>query len=168
MQGRFAANCVTLFQMYIITLTPATAVWSSCSLCLFRCSVRSYTPTVAGRLLQAVFLREWRPSWSIPGPRSLRHWYVAAHLLVLWVRIPPGLMDVCLFVLCVVRKRSLSRASHSSRILPIVKCFTECDCEASLTRRPWPTNGCYATGRKPLFENVWSTLGWVLQSRPIT
>ena len=124
MQGCFTAKCVTLFQMYIITLTPATAVWSSCSLCLSHCSVRSYTPTVASLLLQAVFLRERRPSWSTPGPRSLRHWYVVAHLLVLWVRIPPGLMDVCLFVLCVFRKSSLRRANHSSRILPTVKYFT--------------------------------------------
>jgi hypothetical protein len=37
-------------------------------------------------------------------PRRLRRRSAAAHLLGLWVRIPPGSMDVCLlWVLCVVR-----------------------------------------------------------------
>ena len=48
-------------------------------------------------------------------PRS-----VAARLLRLWVRIPPGGMDICLLsVLCIVSWRSLRRADQSSRgVLP--------------------------------------------------
>ena len=64
MKGCLKANSVTFFQRYTITLTPANAVWSSCSLCLSHWSVPSYTPTVAGLLLQAVFIRERRPLWS--------------------------------------------------------------------------------------------------------
>jgi hypothetical protein len=41
------------------------------------------------------------------------------------------------------------RADHSSRgVLPSVVCLIECDCEASIMRRPWPTKGCYAIGKK--------------------
>lgn len=167
MQGCLAANSVTFFQMYTITLTLATAVWSSCSLWLSRCSVRFYTPTVEGLLLQAVFLRERRLYGRSQWPRILRRRYAAAYLLLFWVRILPVLMNICLFVLCIVRKRSLLLADHSSTVLPIAKCFIECDCEASIKRRPWPTNGCRAMGRKPLWENVWSTMEWFLQSRPI-
>jgi hypothetical protein len=52
-------------------------------------------------------------------------------------------MDVCLlWVLCVVRLRSLRRADLSSRgILPSVVCLTDCDHESSTTRRPLPTGG---------------------------
>jgi len=48
-------------------------------------------------------------------------------------------MDVCLlWVLCVVKYRSLHQADHSSRgILLSVMCLNECDCEASIMRRTW-------------------------------
>ena len=54
--------------------------------------------------------------------RGLRRRSTAARLLRLWVRIPPGGMDVCLLgVLCVVRYRSLRRIDHSSGgVLPTV------------------------------------------------
>ena len=49
-------------------------------------------------------------------PRGLRRRSAAALLLRSWVRIPPVGMDVCLlWVLCVVRQRSLRRADHSPR-----------------------------------------------------
>jgi len=55
-------------------------------------------------------------------PRGLRRRSATARLLRLWVRIPTGGMDVCLlWVLCVVRQRSLRRADHSSSgVLPTV------------------------------------------------
>ena len=56
-------------------------------------------------------------------PRGLRRRSAATHLLSLWVRFPAGVwMDVCLlWLLCVVRYRSLRRADHSSRgVLPTV------------------------------------------------
>jgi hypothetical protein len=51
-------------------------------------------------------------------------------------------MDVSLLcVSCVVRYRSLGRVDHSSRgVLLNVVC--QCDCEASIMKRPWPTKGC--------------------------
>jgi hypothetical protein len=61
-------------------------------------------------------------------------------------------MYVCLmWVLCVVRWRSLRRADHSSReVLPSVVCLNECDRETSIIGRPWPTLGCCAIGKKGL------------------
>ena len=48
-----------------------------------------------------VLLDDWcRSQW----PRDLRRRSAAARLLRLWVRIPPGDMNVCLLrVLCIVR-----------------------------------------------------------------
>jgi len=53
--------------------------------------------------------------------------------------IPAGALNFCLlWMLCVVRYRSLPRADHPSReILPSVVCHN-CDCAASIMR-PWPT-----------------------------
>jgi len=49
-------------------------------------------------------------------PCSLRHGYAAAHLLGLWFQIPSMGMNVCLlWVLYVVRYRSLHWVDHSSR-----------------------------------------------------
>ena len=55
---------------------------------------------------------------------------------------PTGGMDVCLlWVLSVVRKRSLPRVDHSSRgVLPTVL-LVVCYLETSWMRRPWPTGG---------------------------
>jgi hypothetical protein len=40
----------------------------------------------------------------------------------------------------------MRRADQSSRgVLPSVACL-ECDSEASIMRRPWPTRGCYVMG----------------------
>jgi hypothetical protein len=56
-------------------------------------------------------------------------------------------MSVCCecCVLCVVRYRSVLGADHSSRV-------PECDGEASIMRRPWPTRGCCAMGEKIPWE----------------
>ena len=61
-------------------------------------------------------LKEIRSHW----PRGLRLRSAAARLLKLWVRIPPGDMEVCLLrVLCFIRQRSLRRADHSPKgVLP--------------------------------------------------
>jgi hypothetical protein len=56
-------------------------------------------------------------------------------------------MDVCLlWVFCVVRQRSLYSAAHSSRgvlqsvvCVCVCVCVSECDREASIMKRPWPT-----------------------------
>ena len=38
---------------------------------------------------------------------------------------------------------SLRRADHSSRgVLPSVVCLFECDCDATIMLRHWPTGGC--------------------------
>jgi hypothetical protein len=53
---------------------------------------------------------------------------------------------------CVLSGRCLSRADHSSRgVLPSVLCLNECDREAPIRRRPWPTGVCGPTGSKSRF-----------------
>jgi len=61
-------------------------------------------------------------SWFL-GPRGVRRGSAAAGLLGLRIRITPG---ICLlWVLCVVRLRSLRRAGHSSRgVLQSVVCLS--------------------------------------------
>jgi hypothetical protein len=52
-------------------------------------------------------------------------------------------MSCLLCVVCVVTSRSLRRADRSSRrVLSCMVCRTAFDCEASATRRLWPTRGC--------------------------
>jgi hypothetical protein len=46
----------------------------------------------------------------------------------------------------VVRYRSLRRADHPSRGVLRECGVSECDREASIFRRPWPTSGCCASG----------------------
>jgi hypothetical protein len=93
----------------------------------------------------------------------LRRRSAAARLLGLRVRIPLGAwMSVCceccvlsgrglLWMLCVVRQRSLRRADHPSRgVLPTVVCLAECDREAKTMKRPRSTRGCCAMEKKYL------------------
>jgi hypothetical protein len=62
---------------------------------------------------------------------------------------PAGGIDICLLrLLCVVRQRFLLWADDSSRgVLPSVVCPTECDREALIIRKPWPSRGCRAIKR---------------------
>jgi hypothetical protein len=86
-------------------------------------------------------LTSWRRShW----PRGLRRRSVAACLLGLWVRIPPGAWMFVCCECCVLSGRSLceeliTRPEESYRLWCVV-----CDLETSWTRRPWPTGGCRA------------------------
>jgi hypothetical protein len=73
-------------------------------------------------------------------PRCLRRGSTAVRLLGLWVRIPP---DAWMFVSCELCMLSgtglcdglITRPEESNRV-------SECDREASIMRRPWPTNDC--------------------------
>jgi len=74
---------------------------------------------------------------------------MAAWLLGLWVRIPPGAwMSVCCEC-CVLSGRGLcdeliTRPENSYRLW----CVVVCDLETSWIRRPWPALGRSATGKK--------------------
>jgi hypothetical protein len=46
----------------------------------------------------------------------------------------------------------------SRGVLPSVVCLSECDREASILRKPWPTRGCYVIGIKSLFYLVINSL----------
>ena len=52
---------------------------------------------------------------------------------------------VCLQVEVSAAGLSLVRRSPTERGV------SECDCEASITRRPWPSRGCCATKKKVTF-----------------
>jgi hypothetical protein len=68
-------------------------------------------------------------------PRGPRRGSAAARLLGLWVLIPPGAWMSVLSVLCCQRS-------------PTECGVSECDREASMMRRPWPTRGCCAMGEE--------------------
>jgi hypothetical protein len=74
---------------------------------------------------------------------------VAARLLGLWIRIPPGVWMFVCFGCCVFSGRSLcdeliTRTEESYRLWSVVVC----DLETSWMTRPWPTEGCYAKRKK--------------------
>jgi len=60
---------------------------------------------------------------------------------------PAGYMDVCLFWMCVISEVSPSGWSLVQSC-PAERDVSECDREASINRRPWPTRGCCAMERK--------------------
>jgi hypothetical protein len=80
-------------------------------------------------------------------PRGLRRWSAAARLLGLLVRIPPGAwMSV---VSVAYWQVEFSATSWSLVQRSPTECgVCECDREASTMRRPWPTGGCQAIGKK--------------------
>ena len=75
---------------------------------------------------------------------------MAAHLLGLWVRILLGCG--CLsFVGVVCGPAEVSATDRSLIQRSPTECgVSECDREASTLRRPCPTRGCHAMGKKPL------------------
>ena len=68
----------------------------------------------------------------MPVPARTKCLSAAARLLKLWVRIPP---------LYVVRYRPVRRADHSFTGVLLSVRVSECDGDASVLRRPWPTGG---------------------------
>ena len=85
--------------------------------------------------------------WS-HWPRGVGYESAAPCYLGLWVRIPPAAwMSVFVSVVrcqvvASVRGRSLIQMSPTECVV------SECDREASTTRRSWPIGGCYAMGGK--------------------
>jgi hypothetical protein len=79
-------------------------------------------------------------------PRGLRRGSAAARLLGLWIRISlRAWMSWLSWVLLIFRYNTYTRPEG---VLPSVVCQTECDREASIMRRPWPTRGCCAMEKK--------------------
>jgi len=88
-----------------------------------------------------------RSQWS----RALSKARVCGRLLAGIAGSNPAVcMDISLlWMLCVVRCRSLNRTDHLSRgVLPSVVCLHECDRESSVMRMIWPTRSCCAMGEK--------------------
>jgi len=75
-------------------------------------------------------------------PRGLRRRSAAAHLLRLWVRIPPGAWISVFCECCVLSGRGLcyDLITHREEYYRLW-CVVVCDLETSWMRRPWPTGG---------------------------
>jgi hypothetical protein len=107
-------------------------------------------------LLQSLTLRvdkRLQKYWAnfsahIPKAASSKAWVCGRSFAGTTGSNPTDDIDVCLFrALCVVKKRTMRRADHSSRgVLPSV--VYECDRETSIIRKTWPTRGCCAMGKK--------------------
>jgi hypothetical protein len=79
---------------------------------------------------------------------GLRLGSVATHSLGLRVGIPPrhGCLSVASVVCCHVEVSALDLSLIQRSP---TKCgVSECDCEASIMRRPWPTRGCCAMEKR--------------------
>jgi hypothetical protein len=110
----------------------------------------------------------WRNIWTSQSqwPRSLRHRSAAARLLRLWVRLPPGCMDVCR------ERRLLSGRGLCDELITRpeesypLRCVAVCDVETSWMRRPYPTGGSRAKNKKKIictkFCENWA-LSWTVE-----
>jgi hypothetical protein len=78
--------------------------------------------------------------------RGLRRVSEAVRLLGLRVRIPPGKWTSLVSVVCCQVEVSASDWSLIQRS-PTECGVSECDGEASIMKRPWPTRGCQAIGK---------------------
>jgi len=88
------------------------------------------------------FLRHCKPLNFVQWSRGLRRVSMAARLLGLRVRIPPGAWMCLCCECCVWSGRGLyveliTRPEEFCRI----GCVVVCDLETSRKRRPWPTGG---------------------------
>ena len=82
-------------------------------------------------------------------PRCLRCGSAAARWLELWLWIPPGAWPSVSCECCMLSGRGLcfgliTRTEESYRVCGV----SECDREASIMRRAWPTGGCCSLGRR--------------------
>jgi hypothetical protein len=92
--------------------------------------------------------------WS-QWPRGLGRGSAAVRLLGLWVRIPPGAWMSSWVLCCQVEVCAVGWSLFQRS--PIECGVSECDREASTMRRPWPTRGCSAIGKKwKLCDRKWS------------
>jgi hypothetical protein len=92
-------------------------------------------------------------------PRVLRRRSAAARVLRLWIRIPPGGMDVGL--LWVLSGRGLcdeliTRSEESYRLW----CVVVCDLETLWMKRPCPTGGCRAKSKQALWLSTICRAEW--------
>jgi len=82
-------------------------------------------------------------------PRLFRQrWSAAACLLGLWVGIPPRAWTSFSCRCCMLSGRGLFVGWSLVQRGPTDCGMSECDREASIMRRPWPTGGCWTMDKK--------------------
>jgi hypothetical protein len=117
---------------WLLVVLAGCLLWSS----------RYYLRLACEMSVSNIFHRNFLCSRS-QWPRGQRRWSVAAPLLELRVRLMPG--HGCLSFVSVVYCQVEVFASGWSLVQ---RSATECDHEALIMRKPWPTKGCGATGKK--------------------
>ena len=90
--------------------------------------------------------------WQIPVAAQSKAWFCVRSLARIVGSNPARDMDVCLlWVLCAVRYRSLLQNWSPIQRSPVRFGVSECDREAFIMRRPWPTRDCCAMEKKLLY-----------------
>jgi hypothetical protein len=84
--------------------------------------------------------------WPITVAARFKAWIGGGRLLGVWVRIPPEGVE---FVSCECYQLEVSATGSSLACRSPTDCgVSECDREAWIIRRPWPTRGCCIMGEK--------------------
>ena len=100
-------------------------------------------------------------------PRGLRRGSAAARLLGLWIRIPPGHGCLSLVIVVCCQVEVCATGWSLVRRSPTECGVSECDCKASIIRKPWPPRGCRAMTKNLLayLRGIWDTKFWVRDHR---
>jgi hypothetical protein len=142
------------FRMLIATLAVAQhrTAYRQCDL-----NIPTHRSNIPHYFYRSSFMYEPIYTWLCRSrwPHGLRRGSAAAHLLELWVRIPPGAsMYLCLVsVVCCQVEVSASGWSLVQRN-PTDCGLSEYDREASILKRSWPTRACF-TKKTWSLRNLW-------------
>jgi hypothetical protein len=146
----FGVRCVSVLSSDlrlrpVIGLHRVVKAWWCPQSALFRVIVSKNTLGFAVH-----FSLIWLFNLVVPVPVAGRSkaWVCGRSSAEIWVRIPPGGMDICLLY-CVLSARGfydelITRPEESCGLC----CVVVGDLETSWMRRPWPTGGCRAKNKQ--------------------
>jgi len=118
---------------------------SGCTKWAYNLQIDQSLPVESALKIPHSVLKNGQSHW----PRSLKRGSAAACSLEFWFQICPGAW-MSVTCECCVLSVEVSASGWSliqgSPAECVCTCTIECDCEALIMRRPWPTRGCYAMG----------------------